>query len=674
MQLRPRYRAGDTIGGRYEVHDALMGGMGEVYLCLDLEQKRPIALKTFQARILGNHPVRQAFDAEVKTWIALEKHPNIVRCYSIDLLDYQPFMTLEWVVGAEGRGTDLRGWLRQGSLNPRLALDFAIDICRGLTHAAQRQPGIVHQDLKPENVLIAQDGTAKITDWGLATVARHIAIQVDEHVPSGSYVRYHTLIGNKMAGTPPYMAPEQWCGEDVDQRTDIYAVGCILYEMLMGQRPYMASTARELRHQHLFARPPTLKRPGTPASLAEVIESSLAKRRGDRYATAQELLVRLSEIYKRWFAEPPRALPATEAFTAADYNNRGIAYLQLRLYDEGLADLQIASKIDKGMPHPYVNRGILFADLKRYDEALIELQQAIGLNPAMPGCFIARGSVLAAIGRDEDALHDFDQAVAIDPKSVQAWRLRGNLNRNLKRFDAALRDYDEAAGLAPRDVGLVSDRAMTLCELGRYGEAVASYEGAFKLGPPDANLYVARATLFVHIGRSEEAISDLTRAHELGLDDETVESLLGNLHAKVGKLHEKLRILSRVIELDSRYAPAYEDRADAFRAMGRYREAILDFAQCIELRPNEGSYHNGRGVAYHEIGRFDEALADFDLAAQLEPENADPYFNMGLIRQARGQLNEALRCFEIAARLGYLRGAGFASEIRRQLSAAGESE
>src|SRR5688572_13972857 len=113
---QPRYQRGETIGGRYQVHQALMGGMGEVYLCLDLEQNYPLALKTFQQRYVANPKLREVFNSEVSTWVALEKHPNIVRCFAMETLANQPFMFLEWVASDESRGTDLRSWLRRGPL------------------------------------------------------------------------------------------------------------------------------------------------------------------------------------------------------------------------------------------------------------------------------------------------------------------------------------------------------------------------------------------------------------------------------------------------------------------------------------------------------------------------------------------------------------------------------
>jgi serine/threonine-protein kinase len=235
---QPHYRPGDLIGGNFLVHHVLGGGMGEVYLCLDLEQNYPFALKTLRQQFFGDPQMYENFRHEVATWVALESHPNIVRCFYMANLDNLPFMVMEWVAGAEGMGTDLQSWLRYGPLDLRLALEFMIDICNGLNHAGHQQPGIVHRDLKPANVLIAQDRVAKITDFGLAAIIQKSALA---HAAGATVMSVgQSVIGaNGAVGTPQYMAPEQWRAASVDVRTDIYALGCMLYELLSGQPPYL---------------------------------------------------------------------------------------------------------------------------------------------------------------------------------------------------------------------------------------------------------------------------------------------------------------------------------------------------------------------------------------------------------------------------------------------------
>ena len=337
MREKSRYHPKDNIGGRFLVHQVLMGGMGEVYLCLDLQEKIPIALKTFQSRYLTNRKLRESFKEEVATWIALEKHPNIVDCLTMEVFDNQPFVILEWVANDEGHGTDLRSWLRyKRPLDQRLALNFAVDICNGLIHAGKRQPGIVHRDLKPENILIGQGRIAKITDFGLAKVFQSSNIEV--HNLKDESIERHSLESHDgIVGTPTYMAPEQWSGADVNTQTDIYAIGCILYEMFTGEMPFPATKISELKHQHLHSPIPTIKkRVNAPARLDVVLSYCLAKRQSDRFKTVEELLNELSEIYTQNFSGLRIVEKQHKKLAAAEYNGRGVAYLNLSLYEKAL--------------------------------------------------------------------------------------------------------------------------------------------------------------------------------------------------------------------------------------------------------------------------------------------------------------------------------------------------
>ncbi|MDM8527421.1 hypothetical protein QUF58_04345, partial [Anaerolineales bacterium HSG24] len=125
------YEKGDTIGGRYQIFQALSGGMGEVYLCYDTEWKRPRALKTFRAKFLTNPRVRKLFEAEVNHWVKLEKHPNIVQCEFLKTVDNLSFMFLEWIAGDKAKGTSLHEWLAHGRLELRQAVEIIIDVCQG---------------------------------------------------------------------------------------------------------------------------------------------------------------------------------------------------------------------------------------------------------------------------------------------------------------------------------------------------------------------------------------------------------------------------------------------------------------------------------------------------------------------------------------------------------------
>ncbi len=173
------YPSGTRIAGRYEVAGRpLMGGMGIVYLCFDHQEQRPVALKTFRPEFLPDRAARDRFLQEGETWVRLGKHPHIVRCYEVFQDSPRPevYLALELIAKEEGRrDASLRAWLTPGQPLPaEQALLIALQIARGMTHAAETIPGFVHRDLKPENVLVGADrlsnaaiNRARVTDFGL---------------------------------------------------------------------------------------------------------------------------------------------------------------------------------------------------------------------------------------------------------------------------------------------------------------------------------------------------------------------------------------------------------------------------------------------------------------------------------------------------------------------------
>ncbi len=227
MVLADRYRIIGLLG---------RGGMGEVYRADDLKLGQPVALK-FLPKALADDPVRREhFYAEVR--IARQvSHPNICRVYDIGELDGRHFLTMEYI-----DGEDLASLLKRiGHLPGDKALDVARQLCAGL--AAAHDKGVLHRDLKPANVMIDGRGRVRITDFGLAVAA-------GEEIPSGD-----------ASGTPAYMAPEQFAGKGASVRSDIYALGLVLYELYTGRRAFSAPTMAELR---------TAKESATPTAPSEL--------------------------------------------------------------------------------------------------------------------------------------------------------------------------------------------------------------------------------------------------------------------------------------------------------------------------------------------------------------------------------------------------------------------
>ena len=255
---------GSMVEGRYRIVGLLgRGGMGEVYRADDLKLGQPVALKFLPAGLERDAGRLQRFLNEVRTARQVT-HPNVCRVYDIGEVDGQHFLSMEYV-----DGEDLASLLRRiGRLPQERAVEIARQICAGL--AAAHDQGILHRDLKPANVMIDGRGRVRITDFGLAGLAAEIA---------GADVR---------SGTPAYMAPEQLAGREVTVRSDIYALGLVLYELFTGRQAFAADTVAELRRLHTDSLPSSLSshvRDLDPA-VERVILRCLEKEPADRPASA----------------------------------------------------------------------------------------------------------------------------------------------------------------------------------------------------------------------------------------------------------------------------------------------------------------------------------------------------------------------------------------------------
>ena len=247
------YPPGTRIG-QYEIASLpMMGGMGVVYFALDHgNDGRPVALKTFRSELLPDRAARDRFLREGTAWIELGSHPHIVRCYKVEYIDPTAFLVLELIAKEQSMpDASLRSWLIPGRPLPiDQALLFALQIARGMQYATEKIPGFVHRDLKPENILVGADTLAgtninrlRVTDFGLVKTTENpdtSGMKDNRDNLKPSQVQF-----TRGAGTPLYMAPEQWMGKPVGPFTDIYAFGCILQEILTGQYAAYGNTLDE---------------------------------------------------------------------------------------------------------------------------------------------------------------------------------------------------------------------------------------------------------------------------------------------------------------------------------------------------------------------------------------------------------------------------------------------
>jgi serine/threonine protein kinase len=279
---------GSTFAGRYQVIEEVgHGGMGKVYKVFDTDIKEKIALKLLRPEIALDKETIERFSNELKLARKI-RHKNICGMFDLGKAEGTTFITMEFVPGE-----DLKKFIRKsGQLGAGRAVSIAKQVCEGLEEA--HRLGVVHRDLKPQNIMVDEDGNARIMDFGIARSLRGKSI-------TGAGV---------MIGTPDYMSPEQVEGKDVDQRSDIYSLGIILYEMLTGRVPFEGDTPFTIgvKHKSEIPRDPREINTQIPQDLGGLVLKCLEKDKAKRYQTAQELHADLEKV--------EQDLPTTECIVA----------------------------------------------------------------------------------------------------------------------------------------------------------------------------------------------------------------------------------------------------------------------------------------------------------------------------------------------------------------------
>lgn len=275
--------------GPYEIVTALgAGGMGEVYRAKDTRLGRDVALKVLPESFAKDGDRLRRFEQEAKAVAALN-HPNIMAIHDIGEQAGVPYLVSELL-----EGDSLRAEMEQGRLSQRKVVDYAVQIAQGLSAAHEKS--IIHRDLKPENVFVTHDGRVKILDFGLAKLARNGA-STDAESVAMTLTNAPTEAG-KVLGTVGYMSPEQVRGSTVDSRTDIFAYGAVLYEMVSGQRAFRRDTAAETMTAILKEDPPEIAEISHPVSpgLERIIRRCLEKKPEQRFQSAKDLAFALEAL------------------------------------------------------------------------------------------------------------------------------------------------------------------------------------------------------------------------------------------------------------------------------------------------------------------------------------------------------------------------------------------
>jgi serine/threonine protein kinase len=511
------YKKGDIIGQRYEVHDVLgEGGFGIVYLVYSRETGKVFALKTFRDQYLVDIKTRERFRKEAQVWVDLERHPYLVRAYFIDEISGRLYIAMEHIAPDEHGVNTLEGYLQKRPLDVAQSLRWAIQFCHGMEYAYSK--GIkAHRDIKPANILICQDKTINISDFGLASVigeSRAVSgLKVDIQKGKVGF-SYQTMEGVGF-GTPTHMPPEQFINAaGCDERSDIYSFVVVLYQMATGGRlPFYASVPEndayeesrrfwiEMYKLHMQVSVPTLESQFFPA-----IQKCLEKEPRKRYQAFKELRADLEPILKQQTGEIIE-LSGEKDLGVWEWNNKGMSFYHVNAFSKAVECLDKALSINPQLKETWLNKGNVQLKNHRYTEALDCYLKALEIYPEYGLAWNSAGICLASLGHYEKALGCYNRALRSNNGYEAAWVNKGNCLLGAGEYEEAIKCYQTAIEIDSSSVEAWYGSGNCFKEMKEYSEALMCYDAAIKIDPLHYYAWYNTGLIFYEIGDFAKAIS-----------------------------------------------------------------------------------------------------------------------------------------------------------------------
>ncbi|MGE5814346.1 MAG: protein kinase domain-containing protein [Acidobacteriota bacterium] len=571
----PASRIGQLVS-HYEIRDLLgSGGMGDVYGAVDLRLRRRVALKFL--RPLSDPDLRRRFIREAQSASLLD-HPNICTIFEVDETPAGDV----FIAMACYEGETLDRSLKRGPLDPKRALQIAVQAGRGLSAAHDEL--IVHCDVKPANLFVTQDETVKILDFGIAKTLREAGVDADMNA----------------LGTPPYMAPEQLRGEGVDQRTDVWALGVVLFESLTGVLPFRGDAVNGVVDAILTTQPvpPSALCPGVSPAIDRIVERALAKSPRLRYDRIDLMVKDLQAIQSATDSQALTirvpALAASSSIAVLPLQDMSAAKDQEFLCD-GIAEevLRALSRI----PDLYVASRTSAFQFKGHAADIREIGSRLNVNTVLEG----------SVRRAGDRVRVSVQLISV----ADGYRLW------CERYDRDVRDIFEIEDEIAEQIAQALQ--VTLSE-----RAAPSAHGRFEPNAEAYQLYL-QGRQFFHQHRR--------KAFEIAL-----------------------QTFSRAIEISPGYARAYAGIADCHSFLKLYfghgAEAVQAAddasARALELAPELSDAHASRGLALFLRADFEGAERHLQRAIELDPRVYEPHYIFGRVCFSQSRIDEAAAHFREA--------------------------
>lgn len=644
---------GQSLGHYRIVEKIGAGGMGEVYRAHDEWLDRDVAVKVLPEAVAEDLDRLGRFQREARAAAALN-HPCILAVYELGEHEGRPFLVSELLDGAS-----LRDRMREGPLPQEEAVAHALQIAAGLAAAHDR--GIVHRDLKPENIFVTRESGVKILDFGLAKLKAPCQ-DLDTETPAATL---QTSPGT-VIGTVGYMSPEQLRGEPADARSDVFALGVVLYEMLAGARPFAGETTFEVTAAILkdHPSPPSRLASAVGPELDSIVSRCLDKRPERRYQTAREfgLVLRSS-----------RSTSQVHVAESDSTSTRSIAVLPFDIVGDDEEVAYLGDGLTEGITGRLcglegIDRVVARHSVSRYKDVEVDpaiAGEELGVDSVLVGDVALRGdrlvisTELIAVPRGDrlwGSRYSRPLADLVDIEDAISKAVVDSLRLELSEADHARvgkrhTDVPEAYRLYLKGRHLWNKRSHQALE-----RSIELYRQAIELDPRFALAHSGIADSWVSLAWNDfvprriafkEALSSALTA--LDIDHEIAEShvSLGMVLAYLGTDWARAELeLRRASEIRSSCAEAYHQYAHLLAFMGRTAQAVEVMQRAVELEPVSRIINCCHGQILYFARSYDEAAAYLEAAIELEPEAAGPFSWLGMVQVQRQDWAGAQNSFE----------------------------
>lgn len=653
---------GSVFAGRYEILEELgEGGMGKVYRAVDKKINEEVSLKLIRPEIAADKNTIERFGNELKLARKIA-HRNVCKMYHLSEEAGTHYIVMEYV-----RGEDLKGMIRMmGQMSPGQVVSIAKQVCKGLAEA--HNLGVIHRDLKPQNIMIDRGGNVRIMDFGLARSRRSKGI-------TGAGV---------MLGTPEYISPEQAETKDVDHRTDIYSLGVILYEMVTGRLPFEGETAISIamKHKSEIPQDPSKYNPQIPEDLNNVVLKCLEKDPENRYQSVREIYDELEKIEQNFPTSErviPRKTPVTSkeltvrfslrklfipalVFVAAiivgviiwkalpeeeaipfpsDKPSLAVMYFKNNTGDvsldhwrSALSDLLITDlsqsryiRILSGERLFYILRQLDQQEAKTYSSDIL---REVATRGRVENILIGSFTRAADKFRINITLQDATSGELLSSESVEGvgeesfYAMVDDLTRKIKaNFDFSRQKDVEDIDREVKTITTSSPEAYKFYSEGRklhleaeYMKSLASMQRALKIDPEFAMAYRSAAMSF---------------------------SNMGTMAAKRNNMEKAFKLRYRVSERER-----YIIEGDYYRTSWRTDDKAMEaYLKLLGLYPEDSIGNTNLGILYADMEEWNKAIKHYEVNMQNSPESQFAFWNaseayaaMGLYDKARETLEE----------------------------------